>query len=416
MKKNIYNRTILSFAVIIFVLISLEGCTDKGSPSLWDGVPTSPIGATPAINSIDPPNLALAGVTKITITGSNFSSIPSEDLVYFNGVAGTVTASSPTQLTVVSPNIFGDSIQIKVAVLHSELFSNSLYYKLNQAAKEFYPDGKSTFILPFTVASDNAGNIYISATNNGVGTGVQKITPDSVITNYATKGAETFWNSMKFGPGGNLYTARSVKAIFQIPAGGGAPASFVVLKENALITQLDFDVNHYLWAAGKADSLYRINVNNKAVKGFPLSANVTALRVYNNYLYVAAQVDSLTTVKRFPIDGNSNLGPGETYFDFSGTYGSNFLVNAIDFSADGDMYLGTNLQNSIVVVHSDKTSEYLYPGILKNSSAISFAWGNGNYLYYVRARVLDVNSNVVIPQTIVRLDLLKPGAPYYGNN
>jgi hypothetical protein len=418
MKKIIYNRFLFSIAVLFSVLIYFTGCTDKGSPSLYQGIPSGPVGATPSISSINPPDLALAGVTEITITGTNFSSVPSQNLVFFNGIAGSVTASSPTQLTVISPNIFGDTVEVKVAELNSELFSNSIFYKLNQAAEDLYPDSKSTFVLPFSITFDNVGNLYISATTNAVGTGIQKVNPDDLkgMTDYASKGAETFWNSMKFGPGGVLYTARSVRAIFQIPAGGGAPATFIVLKENASITQLDFDANHFLWAGGKADSVYRINVSNKAYKGFATSGNVSALRVFDNYLYVAQRVDSLTTIVRYPIDSNNDLGPAESYFDFSGAYGANYLVNAIDFSADGDMYLGTNLTNPIIIVHADKTSQPLYPSILKSAPAISFAWGNGNYLYYVRAKVTDINSNVLVPQTIVKLDLLKPGAPYYGNN
>ena len=418
MKNNFYNLLFTNLFIALIALLSFNGCSDKGAPSLYQGVPTTPIGATPSISSINPPNSSLAGVSQVTITGQNFSTNPMEDLVYFNISQAVVISATTTQLVVTAPNVVADSITVMVAVVHSELFSNKLYYNLTPAAKDFYPDSKSNYILPYTIVSDNIGNIYSSLTVNNIGNGIKKITSDSLITNYASKGTETFWTSMRFGPNGVLFAARNLYAVFQIPAGGGAPTTFVVLPSSLKISQLEFDANNNLWAGGNNAAIYRIK-QDKSITSFPYTANITAMRVYDDggtsYLYVAAQQDSNLTVQRFPIDANGDLGSPQLYYDFSGNYGAGNSITSLEFSADGDMYLGTNLPQAIVVVHKDKSSSFLYPGVLAASGAISMVWGSGNFLYYIRSQVVDPNTNsVIIPQTIVKLNIQKPGAPYYG--
>lgn len=61
---------------------------------------TSPHG--PATTGINPLS-GTAGVTEITISGTNFSAIPAKNVVRFGGVAGEVLAASPTLLTVRVP-------------------------------------------------------------------------------------------------------------------------------------------------------------------------------------------------------------------------------------------------------------------------------------------------------------------------
>jgi len=55
----------------------------------------------PTITSMSPTSGPVG--TSVTINGTNFSSIPSENIVWFGGVRGTVTAASATQLTVTVP-------------------------------------------------------------------------------------------------------------------------------------------------------------------------------------------------------------------------------------------------------------------------------------------------------------------------
>ncbi len=305
-----------------------------------------------------------------------------------------------------------------VAVLNSSLFSNRINYSQVAVAKDIYPDANSTFIVPYSLVSDNSGNIYTSLTVNGSSAGVVKITNDNTVANYAPKGPETFWSSMRFGPNGILFTARNVSGVYQIPPGGGAPKTFVAISPSSIkISQLEFDAKGNLWAGGNNSSIYRID-QDKSIHTFHCVANITAMRIYNdggtNYLYVAATQNSNVSIQRFPIDSNDSLGAPQQYYDFTANYGTGVSITSLEFSADGDMYLGTTLPQAIIDVHSDKSSAPLYPGILKLAGTVSMAWGSGNYLYYIRAQTFDVNGALVVPETIVKLDIQKPGAPYFG--
>lgn len=168
---------------------------------------------------------------------------------------------------------------------------------------------------------------------------------------------------------------------------------------------------------GKNTVIYRIK-QDKSYITFPFTATITAMRVYvdggTTYLYVAAQQDSLTTIQRMPIDASGNLGAATTYYDFSKNYGANYLVNGIDFASDGEMFLATNMTQPIIYVNTDKSSGALYPSVLLNSPALGLAWGTGNYLFYIRRQINDATGVFVLPQSIVRLDVQKSGAPYYG--
>src|SRR5258707_3304371 len=59
-------------------------------------------GAPPVITSFTPTS-ALAGAG-VTITGSNFNSTPSQNIVYFSGVKASVTSATTTQLVVKVPS------------------------------------------------------------------------------------------------------------------------------------------------------------------------------------------------------------------------------------------------------------------------------------------------------------------------
>jgi hypothetical protein len=157
MKKNIYK--ILALSSFILVFLTLAGCSEEITPSLTELSQESL--PTPVITSVNPPTEALAGVTKITITGSNFSTTLKNNLVYFDGVPGNVISSIPTQLEVISAVVISDSVLIKIAVLGSERFSNVYTYKLKPAVSEFYPFNPKLSKF-YAVTVDNLENIYAS--------------------------------------------------------------------------------------------------------------------------------------------------------------------------------------------------------------------------------------------------------------
>ena len=134
MMKILYK---ISKVLLGFTLIFVYSCNQETAPSLYD----LPVGnqPTPAITTIDPPNAALAGVTVVTLTGSNFNTNIANNFVYFNGVPGDVISATSTELKVKVPNIVADTVKVKVSVYKSENFSNILNYKLLATQEEYFP-------------------------------------------------------------------------------------------------------------------------------------------------------------------------------------------------------------------------------------------------------------------------------------
>jgi hypothetical protein len=54
----------------------------------------------------------------------------------------------------------------------------------------------------------------------------------------------------------------------------------------------------------------------------------------------------------------------------------------------------------------------LYPGLFLPKTLL-FAWGKGTELYAAREKTADAAGKVT-PQTILRINTMKSGAPYYG--
>jgi hypothetical protein len=205
-------------------------------------------------------------------------------------------------------------------------------------------------------------------------------------------------------------TATGRNIIFRIPPAGGASAIWLSGGGLGQLSDLDFDANGNIWAAGANGNIYRVSPA-KVVKSFPLVATLRAVRVYNNAVYVGGldRLDSLEKVWKFPVIGTDSLDAGQEYFNLTSVYGTNsYGVYAMTFSADGDLYIGTNAAEGIRLVHPGKTSEAYYPGVIKGAT-VALAWGKGVELFQSR-------SSVPGPASAVKLNAQKNGAPYYGRN
>jgi hypothetical protein len=302
-------------------------------------------------------------------------------------------------LVVRAPTLVKDSVVLRVMVYKAELSSTPRPYKLLSAVSEYGNLGKLDD--PYGIATDAAGNMYVSIS----GSGVKKITPDGTKTDYSAHAAGvTKWSAMKIGPAGILYTARILRAIYQVPAGGGAPVIWVTGSSIGNIYDMDFDASGNLWAGGNNPAVYRIK-QDKSVKQFPFTCNARSIRVYDGYLYVGGKVDTTEGVWRAQIINSDSLGAFEKHFDFSAKY-SGYVVNAVTFAADGDMYVGTDAPEALIVVHPSKAAEPLYPGLFTPTTLL-FTWGNADDMYMIRT----LNN-----PRLLKVTMLKNGAPYYGKN
>ena len=398
--RHLLQSILLSMLVaVVFVMSS---CDNPKTGSLFDPNAVSPR-PQPTISAVTPAS-GLAGTTVITITGANFSAVKDENVVYFDTKQALILTATATQMTVRAPDLIKDSIVVRVQVFNADLFSNPKLCKLEAAVATF--GGLDSFEEPFGIATDATGNLFASLTFNAGGVGIKKITPEGLRSDYAPAGGVTIWSALKVGPGGLLYAARTQRAIFTIAQ--GAASSIWAQIPGSSLYDFDFDKDGNLWAVGNNTFVHRFT-QSKATKSFPFTANLRTARVYKGYLYVGGKVDPVEGVWRFPIVSADSLGPAQKYFDLSALpgYGQNGPgVYAITFNTDGDMYVGTDGPDAILVVHPNGSSEPLYPGLFQPQTLL-FAWGKGSTLYAAR-------SGLGVSHVILKINTQKTGAPYYG--
>jgi hypothetical protein len=103
------------------VKATANSCSSNSSNVIHVNFPALPI---PVITSVSP-SMGIAGTT-VVITGFNFSSTPSDNLVSFNGITATITTATTTSLTVIVPS-GAKSDKISVTVCNQKVLSPELF-------------------------------------------------------------------------------------------------------------------------------------------------------------------------------------------------------------------------------------------------------------------------------------------------
>jgi hypothetical protein len=400
---KINTRSSLYFFLSLILLLFVF-CEKDPTPTIFVENPTAK--PDPVITSVVPQGKTLAGIGEIVFTGQNFSPVVGENTVFFDGVPAKVLAATATQLTVQSPNQPGDSIVVKIDVVGSFLFSNTIYYTLEPAIVEY--SDYNEFDDIFGVGVDAQENLYVSALT-GTFRRIDKITPDEVRQeSYGTMSFPSFAR-IRVGPGGELFLARGNNTIlYRIAASGGNAQPFSALPGR--VYDLDFNQDGNIFTAGDGDNLYlvRPDASNKIVADYP-STFAKAVRVYNGYVYVGGnEADMREAVWRNQIITADSLGDNEMVFDLTAELGANIEILSLTFGEDGDMYIGTNDTIApILIVHPNGSHEPLYPGVLDRET-FDMHWGNDVFMYVNRK-----NENDDI-RGLYKLNMQKKGAPYYG--
>ncbi len=385
--------------VLLCSLITLFiGCEADNPPSLFDPNVTGE--TAPTIAQIMPADSTLAGIGEITLTGTNFSPIAEENLVFFNKDKISVISATETKLVLKSPNIPAESIDIKIAKKGAFLFSNIMHYKLRQAM--WVHSDLGDYDDAYALACDKNENLYVSLTTRKV----VKVTPDGVRQDFGTTSFLKA-QAMRIGPDDNLYVSRLTTALYRIPlATGGATVKWT--DAPGRIWDMDFSPSGMLYAGGDNNDLYRIKPDGSgaAVASYP-STYIKAVKVFQGYVYVGGldKTANHQYVWRNQILSDDQLGAKEVYFDWSANVDATSEVSSLTFAADGDLYIGTNAAAAIMVVHPDGSFEPLYPGVIEPTS-YAMAWGPGQYLYVNRRNELDPTK-----KRIIKLFMQKVGAP-----
>lgn len=391
----------LPLVLSTLALLALASCTKTDSVGLYD--PGESYAPPPTITTVRPPGVGFAGMDTIIIEGTNFSPVLEENVVYFNGQPSALLSASPTQITLKAPLVTSDSIGIRVAVRGALAFSNTHQYRLNAGVISF--GGLISTELSASLATDATGNLYAAYGPGTRDAGILKFTPAGVRSIYApaTSGV-ILWTGIKMGPSGYLYAARNIRAIYRFsPGGGTAGALWLAFPAGTFIADIDFDRDGNIWGVGNNANIYRVDRTN-AIATYPFAGAVHSARVYNDHLYFAARTDASEKIWRAPITSGV-LGTPEVYFDFSAAYPAKTAL-AITLASDGALYIGTDAEDGLVIVNTDKS--FSAPFTTYKSlfgTGIGFlAWGSAEDLY------ASTVSGALLRFTIRG----KTSAPYFG--
>ena len=142
---------------------ALAGPTGPTGPT----TPTTP--TTPTITAVSPDTGAYN--TTVTITGTNFSTTTTSDIVSFNGNPATVSAASATQLTVTVPKGAGTGT-IKLTIGSNTITGPAFNYLYTYAVQ--HARLLRRFNDPFGIAVDTAGNVIVADDGNNQ---IKMVTP-----------------------------------------------------------------------------------------------------------------------------------------------------------------------------------------------------------------------------------------------
>jgi len=406
MTKYTLRLLILIFSSLI--LISIIGCEADNPASVYD--PVDKGFPTPSITSIMPADSILAGLGEITIVGKNFSPRPEENLVFFNKDQIDVIAATETELKLKSPNKPADKVIVKISRQGAYHYSNEVTYKLLRVFWEWgdfddYDD-------PYGLTMDKDENLYVSL----VGKEVVKVPAEGGEAQLYSNTLVDKTSNMRMGPDGFIYYVNILKYVFRIPPGGGTNELFATLPGGAF--DLDFDQNGNLYCGGNGYNLYRVNSDgtNDIVAEYP-NVYIRSVRVFNDYVYVAGKYSGTDASqvqegvwRNQILSPAGEVGPNELVFDWGSQFKEqDYRLLSINFSADGMLYLGTDGREAIFTFDANGKIEPLYPGVIEPES-YTMCWGNSSYLYITR------RNDDAAKKRVIKLNMLKDGAPYYGRN
>jgi hypothetical protein len=405
------KRTILLVLAALAAGLILGGCT-KDMQSIYDPVYNG--GATPHVTAVNPPSNGLAAVTEITLTGTNFSATAGQNIVYFDATPATIVSESATQIVVKAPNLVKDSIKVRVAVFKVDSLSNTTYFSLAAPVLDFGNVTAGT--EPWGSAINATNNLFVSFKNDSV---YKYALDGKTKSGYSTPLTGNRYTSLKFGPGGVLYGVRLIQVIYSIPQAPTAAAVWANLGAGVKAQDIDFDPQYNIWVCGNNLNVYRVTPA-KNIKSFSSPGYLRSVRVFvsggQQYIYFGGYVlpDSAEMVIRYPYyPTGDSLGARQVVFNYttSPLYTAGKGIYAITFSAAGDLFIGTDDTDPIVVIPAGGAAQIFDEGVLGPTLGI-FAWGPGATLYAIQGA--SSNGALTAGEKIKAINTLLTSAPYYG--
>jgi hypothetical protein len=401
--KNTKFINIIIISSLILFLFTFK-CSEYDKPPLITDH-TIDYMETPVITSVDPPDSAIAGVRRITITGQNFviSGGDSFTKVYIGGEATKIRTITENEIVIERPKAYGDEMPISV-MIPKALGVAHADYKIEIPVEKFGDFAYEAYPLT-DIEVDNNENIFIATRRK-----ILKLTPDGIeLTEIGYYGSD-FGDitDMKFGIDGYLYVLVGEKEIYRIDVTTGNEEEYVSISRKTDVFDFDASGNIY---TGRRDGIFVINLQKEITEtGHYDDIPLIELRVFGNFLYSAS---ASTLYRNQILDNNGTLGEDQTVVDL-GLYDefNSFDISSFNFDINGTIYfcLKNSPNYSIFVYEDDGSIVPYYKNNILPKRVDQIIWGSDRYVYLNRGSLPRDSVRVY------RMGMDKPGAPYLGRN
>jgi len=370
---NRSNR--LGFLTLAGMLVLLVlSCKPNYPDSVFN--PNYDPGTSPSLSDITPADSTWAGFQTITIQGSNFApnDFKTENTVFFNSTMCDILQSTPTSITIKSPLVTGDSVQVRVGITDAEQFSNSLYYKMKPAVQSIGNLEAST-VVSAICTEPGTDNIWISTSANSLEQWDKNGKKLNSLT-WAFLKAE----ALRFGSNGTLYAGVSVgrvKSIVAIDTSDGSYTSYAQL--NKTPNDIDFDADENIWVAAESQIMVVSSADASVQTALVMPGELTSICVTGNTLMVAgAQKVWQATISGTTMGDTSLV---TTLADQ--TIASDATISSIELASGGNVYIGTDATDPILMLSGGTNYSTLYPDLM-HPTITTMSWAYGPYILAIR--------------------------------
>ena len=274
----------------------------------------------------------------VTIQGSGFDPTPESNLVAFGDKVGTVQSASETELVVTTPNIAGETVQVRVAVKGSEFWSNEVDFTFKTALAVLAEE----FPWPMGVEADDDGNVYVGSASDEV---IYKIAPDGTQSVFADVPPS---GSLGWGPDGYLYVAQSWEnKIARVSPDGQTVEDY--LEDVDTPVDFDWDQNGNMYICSN-DAGFKMYDGAAVTHLADIGGGAKSCRVFGDNVYLTNIWDS--QIMKFPITG-TGVGEAEIVYQGDSPVG-------LEIDSEGTIYFTEAWETTLYAMHSDGEIEELF--------------------------------------------------------